>query len=42
MDKFKNSMLSAVAMFREMDLKMIGIVAIIGVGIVLGLFMLMK
>ena len=40
-DKFKNSMLSPISMFKELDMKVWGVVAIVIVGVGLGMFMLM-
>lgn len=42
MDKFRNSMLTPISMFKDMDAKMIGIIAVVGVGIAMGLWMLMR
>lgn len=42
MDKFRNSLITSISMFREMDMKMIGMIAIIGVGVVMGIWMLMR
>lgn len=40
MDNFKKGMLSTASKMPELDMKMLGIIAVVAVGIFLGLFML--
>lgn len=42
MEDFKKGMISKTSTFKELDMKMIGMIAVVGVGVFFGLFLLMN